>query len=504
MTFNGASDGASVSLTSPSTPDRLHILLLSFPAFGHIIPMLEFAKKLSQHHAVTFGVSAGKLPDLTRRELLHPTEDPVRLLGIPDNVWDDFDNPEDSDAILRIFLGVNAAVENLLTAVPLRHDPGRTSSAVPHNSGRASSDVPHDSGRPSSTVPHDPGRPSSAVRQPVDVIILDLFLGGPVGVCRSRSVPFYFFNAANAMFFQHLLLLNEGTPTVSIEEADAFIELPEPGGQLQAFTVNMKTLFLPVRNNLGLAKGIIINTLRELEPDLLRDLHANPPMPVMRVWCVGPLFPEETSTTTENSVPEWLNRQSDGSVVYVSFGSVATPTGEQIRNIGLALLESKRPFLWSLRAKFHSFLPDELRHRTNDGGSFLVTEWAPQKLVLKSPAVGVFLSHCGWNSTLEAVAGGKAMIAWPMFADQLLNAQWAVRLGVAVLIPKTGMKAPRVVPVDEITAAIMEVGGVWSGSQRAGTVYQTSVLACSEKVHAAWGPSGKTAAEFEDLLSSFR
>ncbi|XP_058103441.1 UDP-glycosyltransferase 2-like [Magnolia sinica] len=51
----------------------------------------------------------------------------------------------------------------------------------------------------------------------------------------------------------------------------------------------------------------------------------------------------------------------------------------------------------------------------------VVKSWAPQVAVLKRESVGGFVTHCGWNSALEAVCEGVPMLAWPLYAEQHMN-----------------------------------------------------------------------------------
>ena len=41
--------------------------------------------------------------------------------------------------------------------------------------------------------------------------------------------------------------------------------------------------------------------------------------------------------------------------------------------------------------------------------------------MLSCDSVGGFVTHCGWNSVLEAVCCGVPMIGWPLYAEQRLN-----------------------------------------------------------------------------------
>ena len=100
---------------------KMHILLMSFPAYGHIIPILELAKKIAAHHDVTFALSASKIGDLKKREIIRAS-DPVEMFGIEDGVMDDFDNPVDPEAMARVFQAVLPAVAKLLTEMPVNKD----------------------------------------------------------------------------------------------------------------------------------------------------------------------------------------------------------------------------------------------------------------------------------------------------------------------------------------------------------------------------------------------
>ncbi len=61
----------------------------------------------------------------------------------------------------------------------------------------------------------------------------------------------------------------------------------------------------------------------------------------------------------------------------------------------------------------------------------LVLEWTPQRAILAHPSISFFFSHGGWNSLLESMLNGKAVLVWPFFADQFDNAQQLIDMGLA-------------------------------------------------------------------------
>lgn len=115
---------------------------------------------------------------------------------------------------------------------------------------------------------------------------------------------------------------------------------------------------------------------------------------------------------------------------------MATHSEAQLRELALGLEASGVSFLWSVRppnahgfsaasdrASVTDFLPEGFEERVR-GRGFCCSWWAPQERILKHSAVGGFLSHCGWNSTLEAVSAGVPVLAWPVLSEQHLNCRY--------------------------------------------------------------------------------
>ena len=134
---------------------------------------------------------------------------------------------------------------------------------------------------------------------------------------------------------------------------------------------------------------------------------------------------------------DWLNKKPAGSVVYVSFGSLADLSVKQIEEIALGLkgCSNSYNFLWVVRASQQEKLPDKFVEETKNQG--LVVKWSPQLEVLSNEAVGCFLTHSGWNSTVEALCLGVPMVCMPQWTDQPTNAKlvedvWKVGVRVKV------------------------------------------------------------------------
>ncbi|KAJ4707322.1 UDP-glycosyltransferase [Melia azedarach] len=120
---------------------------------------------------------------------------------------------------------------------------------------------------------------------------------------------------------------------------------------------------------------------------------------------------------------KWLDKQQLKSVIYVAFGSITIFDKIQFQELALALELCNRPFLWVVRPDLtndrNDGYPEGFQERVGTRGRMI--SWAPQQKVLSHPSIACFLSHCGWNSTVEGVSNGVPFLCWPYFADQLLN-----------------------------------------------------------------------------------
>ncbi|RDX86464.1 UDP-glycosyltransferase 83A1, partial [Mucuna pruriens] len=134
---------------------------------------------------------------------------------------------------------------------------------------------------------------------------------------------------------------------------------------------------------------------------------------------------------------KWLDQQKPCSVIYVAFGSFTTFSPTQFQELCWGLELSNRPFLWVVQPDItegsENAYPEGFEERVGDRGRMV--GWTPQQKILSHPSVACFISHCGWNSTLESVSNGVPVLCWPYFADQFLNRSyvcdiWKVGLGL--------------------------------------------------------------------------
>ncbi|KAJ3695822.1 hypothetical protein LUZ60_001199 [Juncus effusus] len=230
-----------------------------------------------------------------------------------------------------------------------------------------------------------------------------------------------------------------GMPDVRLKDIPSFIRTTDRGDIMLNFDGG------EAQNALK-AQGLILNTFDSLEHEILEALREKFP----RLFAIGPLsllvnklHPSEVDSigsslwNEDATCLDWLDKHEPCSVVYVNFGSITVMTAEQLSEFAWGLANSKKPFLWITRPDLVSgesvILPKDFIIETKDRG--VLANWCPQNKVLLHPSIGVFLTHCGWNSTLESICGGVPMICWPFFAEQPTNcryvcAKWGIGLEI--------------------------------------------------------------------------
>lgn len=227
------------------------------------------------------------------------------------------------------------------------------------------------------------------------------------------------------------------------------------------------------------ADGILVNSWEDLEPKTLQALRENETLKSVIEIPVHPIGPLTRPVEPDNPNIElmaWLDRQPNDSVVFVSFGSGGVLPQEQITELAWGLELSQQRFVWVVRrptdgrvddaffaladgsAEAPSFLPEGFVNRVQNVG-FLVSKWANQVQILTHPAIGGFLSHCGWNSTLESITNSVPIIGWPLYAEQKMNAAFLEEeAGIALRRPR---KAPVVgrAEIERLVRGLMEGEG---------------------------------------------
>ena len=192
--------------------------------------------------------------------------------------------------------------------------------------------------------------------------------------------------------------------------------------------------------------GLVVNTFTELERVYIEYMKKF--MGHNRVWAVGPLLPaadddDDANRGGSSAVPchkvmTWLDQWENDSVVYICFGSRTSLPHQQMAVLASALEASGVSFIWCVREQGEGDVIPDVGER-----GFVIRGWAPQVAILRHPAVGAFLTHCGWNSTMEGLAAGVVMLTWPMEADQYTNANLLVgELGVGIRVAEETRRVP--------------------------------------------------------------
>ncbi|KAK3442347.1 hypothetical protein EUGRSUZ_B02537 [Eucalyptus grandis] len=244
------------------------------------------------------------------------------------------------------------------------------------------------------------------------------------------------------------------------------------------------------------ADFILCNTVQELEPGTVAALQEQKPF-----YSIGPVFPEgftrsdvATSLWPESDCSQWLDTKPPGSVLYVSFGSYAHLSRPDLEEIAHGLLLSKVDFVWVLRTDIVSSedtdpLPDGFKQELGDRA--IIIPWCSQNAVLSHPAIGGFLTHCGWNSILESIWSGVPMLCFPLLTDQFTNRKLVVSDWKIGLNLSDRNKTTR----EEVANKISQLM-----SQDSGSKFKNAVEALKTKLEEALMPDGSSTKDLDQFI----
>lgn len=378
-------------------PHRHHILLIPYPVQGHINPAFQFAKRLISLGAhVTLSTTLHMHNRITHK----PTLPNLSYLPFSDGYDDGFQSTG-TDAYL------------LYTSEFKRRGSEFIANLILSNSQKGT---------------------------PFTCLVYSLLLPWAAETARGFHLPtallwvqpatmfdilyHYFHGYSESIKNPSVSIKLPGLPLLSARDLPSFLLDTCPSSyalMLSFFEEQFKEL--DVETN---PTTILVNSFEALEPEALRAVEN------LNMISIGPLIPSaflDGKDPTDNSFGghifqpsnncvEWLDSKQENSVVYVSFGSLCVLPKKQMEEIARALLDCGFPFLWVIKEK-----EEELNCREELEEKGKIVKWCSQLEILSHPSLGCFLTHCGWNSTIESLVSGVPLVVFPQWADQMTNAK---------------------------------------------------------------------------------
>ncbi|KAL0330129.1 UNVERIFIED_CONTAM: UDP-glycosyltransferase 74E2 [Sesamum radiatum] len=387
-----------------------HCLLLPYPLQGHINPMLQFSKRLS-HKGIRITLAATKYLSKTTQQF----SGSISVETFSDG-FDEGQGDVELDPYLARFEQVGTETLSELL------------------------DKLRDTGRPVDCVIYDPFLPWAVV------VAKKHGLVGAAFFTQSSSVNSIYYNVYKEPLKVPLLdkeIVVTGLPLLDISDVPSFLrDQDSHPGSLE--------LVLNQFRNVEETDFVFVNSFYELEEEVIETMAK-----FFRVKAIGPTIPsmyldKRLSDDREYGLSiynpdteacmEWLNQRQPESVVYVSFGSIAELGDEQMEEVAWGLRLSNKHFLWVVRSSEEPKLPKDFAKESSEMG--LIVSWCAQLDVLAHEAVCCFVTHCGWNSTLEALSLGVPMVAMPQWSDQTTNSKFVIdvwKMGVRAKADDNGV-----------------------------------------------------------------
>ncbi|XP_038689517.1 UDP-glycosyltransferase 73C6-like isoform X2 [Tripterygium wilfordii] len=401
----------------------LHFVLFPHLIPGHMIPMIDIARLLAKRGMVvtifTTPLNAARFASVLIRAAESGLQIRVKELNFP---YGEAGLPQGFENLDMVFSADDAF--KFLSAIPMLQQPAEElfEDLTP--------------------------RPSC--------IISDFFMRWTAPLAAKFHVPRISFNGFSCICNLCIHNIHNSRVLENISSDFEYFAVPGFPDHIKITIAQLPGLLKPTARELldrmfaaeSLSLGMIVNTFEELESEYVKEYRK---LKGNRVWCIGPVSLSNThnldklergnkTSFDENECFKWLDSQEPRSVAYACLGSVSNLTPSQLKELGLGLEASGRPFIWVLREGNKSkdmdkwISEDGIEERIK-GRGLIIRGWAPQVLILSHQAIGGFLTHCGWNSILEAISMGLPIITWPQFEDQFCNEKLVtqvLKIGVSV------------------------------------------------------------------------
>ncbi|TKY60143.1 UDP-glycosyltransferase 74F1 [Spatholobus suberectus] len=394
-----------------------HVLMVPYPSQGHINPILQFSKRLS-----TKGVRVTMVTTIFISKSMHlPSSSLLGSVQL-DFISDGYDQGgfDQAGSIPTYLSRMQEVGSNSLRELIQKHN---------------SSDHPID----------------CVVYDPLLIWVLDVAkefgLLGAAFFTQMCAVNYIYYNVYHGLLKVPVSsppISIPGLPLLDLKDTPAFVY--DPGYYPAYFDLVMNQF-----SNIHKADILLVNSFYKLEEPVVDSMSKLCPLltigPTVPSFHLDKAVPNDTDNIfnlfqLDSSAISWLNQKPAGSVVYVSFGSMVCFSSQQMEEIAMGLMGTGFNFLWVIPDLERKNLPKELGEEISACGRGLIVNWIPQLEVLSNQAVGCFFTHCGWNSTLEALCLEVPMVAIPQWTDQPVNAKFVEdvwKVGIRVKVNENGI-----------------------------------------------------------------
>ncbi|KAL4588628.1 hypothetical protein LXL04_001520 [Taraxacum kok-saghyz] len=464
-----------------SNKPLIHVFLVSFPAQGHVNPLLRLAKLLASkgNFLITFSTTKSTGRNM-KKAGANVSGDPIPVGKCGSMIRFEFFNDGYSD-------DSDKEVQDYKSYFTLLETNGKKSLITIINRLR-------DDGRPVSYIINNPFVPwVSDLAEEVNIPSAMLW----VQSCACFSLYYHYEKSSLSFPSQEQPDIDVHLPNMPVLKDYEIPTFLHPSSQFPY----IGRIILGQIKSLSKTTCVLIETYEELEDDLIKYVSKSCPIRAVGPLFKIPLLEFETAANITGDMTKvddclgWLDSHDPSSVVYIAFGSHVILNEEQLTEMAYGVLNSGTSFLWVMKSR----LPEEFLEAV--GGRGMVVNWSPQPQVLAHPAVSCFVTHCGWNSTIEALSSGVPVVAFPQYGDQVTNARYLVdEWKVGIGMRRRGEPEKKLIGRKEVGECLREVTCGVKAAEMKENALKWKKLA--EAAVAVGGSSDRNLQEFVDDVRS--